>query len=166
MDFSTPNIIWDILYIEILVMHLSSVHFQLYHVYKKYMICRNLTKTVMNYTHSIVKCCKLFCRYNYDHVTHFASNTRHKTKTNSSAFQLLLYDVITSLAKKFRLKLISGSVAMFIAAILIEFTALKYQNLYKLMLNWYQYVRYRGYVYCRNLIKFTALKYQININRC
>ena len=30
MDFSTPNIIWDILYIEILVMHPSTVHFQLY----------------------------------------------------------------------------------------------------------------------------------------
>ena len=29
-DFYTPNIIWDILYIEISVVHLSSVHFQLY----------------------------------------------------------------------------------------------------------------------------------------
>ena len=30
MNFSTPNIIWDILYIEILVVHLSSLRFQLY----------------------------------------------------------------------------------------------------------------------------------------
>ena len=30
MNFSTPNIMWDILYIENLVVHLSSLHFQLH----------------------------------------------------------------------------------------------------------------------------------------
>ena len=30
MSFSTPNVIWDILYIENLVVHLSYLHFQLY----------------------------------------------------------------------------------------------------------------------------------------
>ena len=30
IDFFTPKIIWDKVYIEILVVHLSSVHFQLY----------------------------------------------------------------------------------------------------------------------------------------
>ena len=30
MNFSTPNVIWDILYIENLVVHLSYLHFQLY----------------------------------------------------------------------------------------------------------------------------------------
>ena len=30
MNFSTPNIIWDILYIENLIAHLSSLYFQLF----------------------------------------------------------------------------------------------------------------------------------------
>ena len=32
INFSTPNNIWDILYIENLVVHISSLHFQLYGV--------------------------------------------------------------------------------------------------------------------------------------
>ena len=74
INFSTPNVTWDILYIENLLGHPSSLHFQLY---KKYMVYRKLTKMLWITFIWLWNGANLSI---YKHVTHFVPNIRRKAQ--------------------------------------------------------------------------------------